>query len=142
MDGLPLTAAKTGVGHYTYELARALASTEPSSQFEIIYPSTYPTIGPDEPNSAPLPPNLKLNRARVGPLGRHWWSAGLPRYIKRSKLELFHGTNYDVPLWRRCATVLTIHDLSQLLHSETHESAASAGLAGVYHSCHVPPTRS
>jgi len=121
LDGLPLTAAKTGVGHYTYELARALASTEPASQFEIVYPSTYATIGPDKPNSALLPPNLKLNRVRVGPLGKHWWSAGLPRYIRRSKLELFHGTNYDVPLWRRCATVLTIHDLSQLLHSETHE---------------------
>jgi glycosyltransferase involved in cell wall biosynthesis len=121
LDGLPLTAAKTGVGHYTYELARALASTEPSSQFEIVYPSTYATLRPDKIKSAPLPPNLQLNRVRVGPLGRYWWSAGLPRYIRRSKLELFHGTNYDVPLWRRCATVLTIHDLSQLLHSETHE---------------------
>jgi len=121
LDGLPLTAAKTGVGHYTYELAQALARAEPSSQFEIVYPSTYATIRPDEPGSPPLPPNLKLNRVRVGPLGRYWWSAGLPRYIRRSKLELFHGTNYDIPLWRRCATVLTIHDLSQLLHSETHE---------------------
>jgi glycosyltransferase involved in cell wall biosynthesis len=119
LDGLPLTAAKTGVGHYTYELARALANAEPASQIEVVYPSTYAAI--DKPNSALLPANLKLNRVRVGPLGRHWWSAGLPRYIKRSKLELFHGTNYDVPLWRRCATVLTIHDLSQLLHSETHE---------------------
>ena len=121
LDGLPLTAAKTGVGHYTNELARALASTEPSSRFEIVYPSTYGTIPVDKSNSALLPPNLKLNRVMVGPLGRYWWSAGLPRYIRRSKLDLFHGTNYDVPLWRRCATVLTIHDLSQLLHSETHE---------------------
>jgi len=121
LDGLPLTAAKTGVGHYTHELARALACTEPSSQFEILYPSTYKTIGPDQFNSGPIAANLKLNRVRVGSLGRHWWSAGLPRYIRSSKLELFHGTNYDVPLWRRCATVLTIHDLSQLLLSETHE---------------------
>ena len=121
LDGLPLTAAKTGVGHYTYELARALASAEPSGEFEIVYPSTYATVRPDAPNSPLLPPNLKLNRVRVGPMGRHWWSAGLPRYIRRSHLELFHGTNYDVPLWRRCATVLTIHDLSQLLHPETHE---------------------
>ena len=108
LDGLPLTAAKTGVGHYTYELARALASAEPSSQIEIVYPSTYATIRPDQPNSAPLPPNLKLNRVRVGPLGKHWWSTGLPRYIRRSKLKLFHGTNYDVPLLRRCATVLAL----------------------------------
>jgi len=121
LDGLPLTAAKTGVGHYTFELARALAGVEPASEFEIVYPSTYATVRPGASNSPLLPANLKLNRVRVGPLGRHWWSAGLPRYLRSSHLELFHGTNYDVPLWRRCTTVLTIHDLSQLLHPETHE---------------------
>jgi glycosyltransferase involved in cell wall biosynthesis len=36
-------------------------------------------------------------------------------------LHLFHGTNYDVPLWGGAATVLTIHDLSLMLHAETHE---------------------
>ena len=121
-DGLPLTIPKTGVGHYTYELVRALATLEPASQFEIVYPSSYSPIKPplEDPEIA-LPANLKLERVRVGPLGRHWWSAGLPRYIRRASFELFHGTNYDVPLWRPCATVLTIHDLSQLLHSKTHE---------------------
>ena len=122
LDGLPLTTAKTGVGHYTYELARALANAKPASQIEIVYPSTYTTVEFDQNNSGrPTPNNLRLNRVRVGLLGRHWWAAGLPRYIGQKKFELFHGTNYDIPLWRRCATVLTIHDLSQLLHSETHE---------------------
>ena len=121
LDGLPLTVPKTGVGHYTFELACALASLEPSSQLQIVYPSTYPAISLADHTSTPVPSNLQLRRVRVGLLGRHWWSTGLPRHIKRGKLNLFHGTNYDVPLWRPCATVLTIHDLSQLLHPETHE---------------------
>jgi glycosyltransferase involved in cell wall biosynthesis len=122
IDGLPLTAAKTGVGHYTFELARALANNEPSSKFEILYPSTYPAIDPlGSEAQAHLPNNLKFERVSVGEIGRHWWSAGLPRYISRTKLELFHGTNFDIPLWRRAATVLTIHDLSHLLHPQTHE---------------------
>jgi glycosyltransferase involved in cell wall biosynthesis len=115
LDGLPLTAAKTGVGHYTLELARELARLEAGSHFELVYPSTYPSI-----EGQPLPSNLKLERVRVGPLGRHWWSTGLPRYIRSHDFTLFHGTNYDIPWWRRCATVLTIHDLSLLLHPETH----------------------
>src|SRR5712691_9301290 len=119
LDGLPLTSPKTGVGHYTFELALALARVEPSSGFEVLYPSSYPPI--ENPQGNPFPDNLKLNRVRVGPLGRHWWSTGLPAYIRRNGLNLFHGTNYDVPLWRRCATVLTIHDLSHLLHPETHK---------------------
>ena len=122
IDGLPLTSLKTGVGHYTFELARALASVEPSTTFEIIYPSTYAPISLVETEKGTsLPDNLELERVLVGPLGRHWWSTGLPRYLRRRKVGLFHGTNYDVPLWRSCATVLTIHDLSHRLYSETHE---------------------
>lgn len=122
LDGLPLTSPKTGVGHYTFELAHALAGAEPSTAFEITYPSTYPPISLIEAGKEDqLPNNLKLERVRVGPLGRHWWSNGLPRYLRRHKIRLFHGTNYDVPLWGPCAKVLTIHDLSHLFHPETHE---------------------
>jgi len=118
LDGLPLTSLKTGVGHYTFELARALARLETTSQFELLYPSTYPAL--NLPERVTIPSNLELKRVEVGPIGRHWWAAGLPRYIRQNKYKIFHGTNYDVPLWRGCATVLTIHDLSVLLHPETH----------------------
>jgi glycosyltransferase involved in cell wall biosynthesis len=122
IDGLPLTAPKTGVGHYTFELARALAARERASSFGILYPSTYPPVSLSaDTGAALLPDNLSAIRVPVGPLARHWWSNGLPRYIRNDKLDLFHGTNYDVPLWRRCATVVTIHDLSHLLFSATHE---------------------
>ncbi len=122
IDGLPLTAPKTGVGHYTFELARALANREPGSSLEILYPSTYPPVRlREDEGENPLPDNLSAIRVPVGPLSRHWWSNGLPRYLRNGKLDLFHGTNYDVPLWRRCATVLTIHDLSHLLQPQTHE---------------------
>jgi glycosyltransferase involved in cell wall biosynthesis len=53
---------------------------------------------------------------------RNWWTIGLPRYIKRRSLDLFHGTNFDIPLWKRCPAILTIHDLSDFLYPETHEA--------------------
>ena len=116
IDGIPLAFPKTGVGHYTYELARGLSQLTPANQFEILYPSSFAPIKDFEEAS-----NLKTNRVPVGPVGRHWWSTGLPRYVSREGFALFHGTNYDVPLWRRCPTVVTVHDLSQLLFPETHE---------------------
>lgn len=121
LDGIPLTEPKTGVGHYTFELARALARVAPQNEFELAYPSTYPSIDLSCPESSSFPPNLSASRVIVGPLGRHWWSIGLPRYVRKRGIELFHGTNYDIPLRRRCATVLTIHDLSLMTHPETHE---------------------
>ena len=122
LDGIPLTALKTGIGHYTFELAVALAEAAPESSFELVYPSTFAPINiAEQDEDLSLLTNLKLRRVRVGPLGRHWWTMGLPRYVRSSGIGLFHGTNYDVPPWRQCATVLTIHDLSLLIHPETHE---------------------
>lgn len=120
LDAIPLTEPLTGVGHYTLELARALARASIADEFELAYPSTYPPLDLFGKDKAPPPANLKASRVHVGPVGRHWWSVGLPRYVTRRGLQLFHGTNYDAPLWGRCATVLTIHDLSTFTHSETH----------------------
>ncbi|HEX8557451.1 MAG TPA: glycosyltransferase family 1 protein [Pyrinomonadaceae bacterium] len=119
LDAIPLTEPRAGVGHYTFELARALAEAAPEDEFELVYPSSYPPA--DFEGREALPPNLKAARVRVGALGRRWWSAGLPRYAGRRGLSLFHGTNYDVPLWGGAAKVLTVHDLSLFVHPETHE---------------------
>jgi glycosyltransferase involved in cell wall biosynthesis len=125
LDAIPLTEPRAGVGHYTFELARALAREAQSDAFELLYPSSYelfepaPTSTADE--LASLPPNLSFVRVPVGRLGRRWWSAGLPRYARARGLSLFHGTNFEVPLWGAAVRVITIHDLSQLTRPETHE---------------------
>ncbi len=119
LDAIPLTEPRAGVGHYTYELARALALAAPGDEFELVYPSSYPSFDLEE--REPPPSNLKSARVRVGVLGRRWWSAGLPRYAARRGYRLFHGTNYEVPLWGGAVRVLTVHDLSLLSHPETHE---------------------
>src|SRR5687767_10943790 len=94
LDGIPLTEPKTGIGHYTYELASALAHVAPKSIFELIYPSTYDPISLSNLDGQPsVPANLKVTRIRVGWVGRHWWSTGLPRHLRTSGVELFHGTN-------------------------------------------------
>ena len=120
LDAVPLTEPLAGVGHYTLELARALARAAPSDEFELVYPSSYPP--PDLDEGPPLPANLKPARVRVGALGRRWFAAGLPRYAARRGLAVFHGTNYEVPLWGVGAKVVTVHDLSLLLRPETHEA--------------------
>jgi glycosyltransferase involved in cell wall biosynthesis len=118
LDAIPLTEPLAGVGHYTSELARALARAAPEDEFELVYPSSYQPV---DLSGAPLPANLKTERVSVGALGRRWFAAGLPRYAGRRGLALFHGTNYEVPLWGDCAKVVTVHDLSLLLRPETHE---------------------
>jgi glycosyltransferase involved in cell wall biosynthesis len=121
IDGYPLAEPRTGVGHYTLELARALALISPSDQFELISPAPFERAALDEIERAQLA-NLSTATPRASSIRGHWWSVGLPLYVRRSSFDLFHGTNFDVPLWRRRRSVVTIHDLSALLHPEKHRS--------------------
>lgn len=120
LDGMPLAQPLTGIGTYTLELARALAVAAPQDEFELISPLPFQT----SVHADSKPANLNLDYSKPNLLQRHWWTIGLPSYIRRRSLELFHGTNYEVPLRDTCPTVLTIHDLSWLLHSSTHEARA------------------
>ena len=114
IDGAPLSQIKTGVGHYTFEIARGVASAEPQENFRVISHLQFADGFED------TPPNLEFVQAPVNAFTKHWWTIGLPRYIRQNSIELFHGTNYDIPVWGGCATVLSIHDLSALLYPETH----------------------
>jgi glycosyltransferase involved in cell wall biosynthesis len=120
IDGIPLSYLKTGVGHYTFEVARCLALDSPQDEFELISPHPF-VAQPGDENEPEWPSNLSAVRVHANLLERRWWSIGLPLYIRRHPLALFHGTNFEVPVWKGCPTVMTIHDLSVLLYPETHE---------------------
>jgi glycosyltransferase involved in cell wall biosynthesis len=119
LDAIPLATPRTGVGHYTFELARHLALIAPSDEFELVSP--FPFSAASVQTGDNLPSNLRIVHKKVNSLRRKWFALGLPLYIRQSAFDLFHGTNYEVPLWGRCPSILTIHDLSLLLHPQTHE---------------------
>ena len=117
IDGIPLATPKTGIGHYTFELAAGLARLAPGDEFELVAPVPV-ELGDSRAESPPA--NLRAVHVPVNALRRRWWTIGLPLYVRQTRPALFHGTNYNVPLWQRCPTVVTVHDLSLLLHSDTH----------------------
>ena len=121
LDGMPLLGEKTGVWHYTFELARHLALEAKSDQFELISHLPWTTGTGAQING--FPPNLKYSHIEVNRLSHRWFLIGLPSHIRRHRISLFHGTNFEIPLWSTCPLILTIHDLSVLLYPETHLTA-------------------
>jgi glycosyltransferase involved in cell wall biosynthesis/SAM-dependent methyltransferase len=120
LDSIPLAGPKTGIGHYTFELARGLALVAPEDEFELVSPFRVESAH-NGGTEAKLPDNLQIVHALAGGLKQRWWTIGLPLYVRRMAFDLFHGTNYSVPLWNRCPTVLTIHDLTLYLYPETFQ---------------------
>lgn len=117
LDGIPLATPRTGVGHYTFELARQLALIDPEDSFELVSPFPFEPPILDQL----LPPALKAVHVRTNSLSRRWFAVGLPLHLRQSDFDLFHGTNYEVPLWSKGPTILTIHDLSIMLYPQMHE---------------------
>jgi glycosyltransferase involved in cell wall biosynthesis len=123
LDGYPLAEPRTGVGHYTLELARSLALIAPSDQFELVSPAPFDPSALEEIDQANLS-NLRAVHLKTSRIRGHWWAAGLPLYVTKARFDLFHGTNFEVPFWNR-RTVVTIHDLSALLHRDKHRDSLS-----------------
>ena len=107
LDATPLTVSTGGVGRYTLELARALASEYPEDQYWLLS---------DQPFHAPNgPANLHTGEGPRNPVERKWWLWGLDREMRRRGVELFHGTDYSVPYRALRPSVMTLHDLSPWL---------------------------
>jgi glycosyltransferase involved in cell wall biosynthesis len=125
----PLVGHRTGVGHYTAELIRALAGT---GQVRVsLYPR--PALAkvrvwfrggpkPVDP-SAGTDARRSLWRRIVRIPFRWGWRAMIETEARLAfhprRVDLYHEPNF-FPLRTRLPTVVTVHDLSAVLHPEWH----------------------
>jgi glycosyltransferase involved in cell wall biosynthesis len=123
LDAIPLVAAKTGVGHYTDALADALARVYREHQYTLLSPFDFSFEVNGHGNGSSRPANLVKQFLPVRSIFRHWWLVGLPALLRISPFDVFHGTNYCIPVFAPCPTVVTIHDLSLFTQAHTHEDA-------------------
>jgi glycosyltransferase involved in cell wall biosynthesis len=117
LDAIPLAGPKTGIGHYTDALAEWLARVNKNHQYELLSPFDFAF---DARNGKPE--NLSKRFFPVRSVFRKWWLVGLPAMLQISPVDIFHGTNYCIPVLAPCPTVVTIHDMSLYAHPKTHES--------------------
>jgi glycosyltransferase involved in cell wall biosynthesis len=117
LDGTPLTVSTGGVGRYTLELARALASEYPEDQYWLLSDQPFPA-----PDGAP--PNLHAGTGPRNPAERKWWLWGLEQEMRRHGVELFHGTDFSVPYVALRPGVMTVHDLSPWLDPSWQPAAS------------------
>jgi glycosyltransferase involved in cell wall biosynthesis len=139
------TGARTGVGHYTAELLRALGE-EPSIRV-FSYPNPHlarirerlgggrPPAGWDggtavvaSPGAPPKDYRFTLRHITRTPL-RLGWRLIMATYLRAAfdprLVDLYHEPNF-FPLRTRLPTVVTVHDLSAVLHPEWHPASRVA----------------
>jgi glycosyltransferase involved in cell wall biosynthesis len=110
-----------GLRRYVEELALALAREFPEDNFTLVSDQLFHMSAED------LPPNLHNGAGPRNALERKWWLAGAALATKRDDADVFHGTNFEVPLLHLRPSVMTIHDLSPWKNREWHPRGTRAG---------------
>jgi glycosyltransferase involved in cell wall biosynthesis len=97
-----------GIGTYLRNLLRHLPSIDSENEFHVI------CYRQDAELLRSLSPELHLSfvSARNYSLSEHW---SIPWKLKRLRADLFHAPHYVLPFLTPCPSVVTIHDVIQLL---------------------------
>ncbi len=113
LDASPLVGQRTGVGRYVEGLVSGLLAVADPPDLALAaftLRGERPAVG--APWVGPRVPASTLRALwRRGPLPPVEWLTG--------RAAVFHATNYVLPPLRRAAGVVTVHDLSFLLHPDT-----------------------
>ncbi len=114
LDATPLILTCGGLHRYVTELAVALAREFPEDEYLLLSDQKFGL-------PAEAPPNLAQGANH--PAARRWWLLGLPRTLREQAVQVFHGTNFEVPYAGKTPAILTIHDLSPWRNPEWHHAA-------------------
>ena len=92
LDATPLSVSTGGVRRYTEELARAVAQAFPEDHCHLISDQPFRFSGV-------TPRNLALGLSNPqNAFERRWWLVGVQREMSRLGIDVFHGTDFSVPL--------------------------------------------
>ena len=120
LNGTSLLSPLTGIGQYTYQLAKGL-STLPGIELDIFYGSRWSR---KLPNTAPphvarikawITRTIPNSYAVVRLVRQQRFSTGM----KRNQSELYHEPNF-LAFKSHSPTVITVHDLSWIRFPEAH----------------------
>ena len=112
VDVRAMGGERSGVGFWVYNLVRSLARVDRENEYLLC--SNRPVAIP-----FPLPPNFERH-VRAMPIGNLWLQTACPVDLARRGADVFHGTNFVVPLVSRTPRVATIYDLTPHLFPRYH----------------------
>lgn len=95
---------RRGIGNYVWHLVQELGGLAPQHHF-------YLYLDPRCPPPQTVPPGHFRLRYLAAPVPTWFEQVALPRAARRDRLDLLHGTANAAPLFCRCPTVLTLHDV-------------------------------
>jgi glycosyltransferase involved in cell wall biosynthesis len=112
LDATPLTLSSGGQRRHVEDLACALAREFTEDRIWLASGENF-----QAPDGLPVLPHGNSW------IDRKWWLFGASRALRRNAIDVFHGTNFEVPYLRTCPSVLSLLDLSPWMDPAWHTGA-------------------
>lgn len=113
IDYTPALRQRAGIGRFVRELVAAMVRQPTEIDVRLVV---------SRDSRGPTPPGVPVVRLpfteKVGLLLWNVWALPLPIESLLGAVDVFHGTNFLLPVLRRAKGVVTIHDLTFLVHPE------------------------
>ena len=106
-----------GLGNYSRETIRIMASHFPDVQLDLFTPKTDPSIRFD------CPKNATVIKPKHGFMHSLWRTFGISKEAEKRGLDLYHGLSHELPVGiekTRIPSVVTMHDLIFVRHPELY----------------------
>ena len=106
-----------GLGNYSRDTIRIVASHFPDLQMDLFTPKTDSSIRFD------CPKNATIIQPKHDFMTSLWRTFGITKEAERRHLDLYHGLSHELPVGiekTRIPTVLTMHDLIFIRHPELY----------------------
>lgn len=106
-----------GLGNYSRDTIRIVASHFPDSQLDLFTPKTDPSIRFD------CPQNAFIIQPKKHFMSSLWRTFGITKEAERRHLDLYHGLSHELPVGiekTHIPTVVTMHDLIFVRHPELY----------------------
>ena len=124
-----------GLGNYSRETLRVLASHFPDLQLDLFTPKIDPNI------RFACPENATIIQPKHEFMTSLWRTFGITRAAEKQHLDLYHGLSHELPVGierTRIPTVVTMHDLIFVRHPELYPFFDRTSYKAKYlHSCRV-----
>ena len=109
-----------GVGYYTANLVREMVQAEPNHEYLLL--TTRPTdIVPAQYRARVRQLLVPIRLGQTMDEQLHF-----PEIMRQHAIDVFHGPGFIVPVTKACKTVVTVHDLIYMIHSEFYEAGFRA----------------
>lgn len=113
IDARRLVRRMSGIGHYVFQLARLIPQLAPEFEVHLLLDRKAPKDKiPAGCQEVILGRYLGDGTNWAKLYSPFWLNLYVPRYLARTKIDLFHGANFVLPEFGSCRMVATVHDIS------------------------------